>query len=67
MFSSHTDRAILLLMKVFQEVGEKARLDKSTGRRGLSFVVEFVKISTGFATIIAVALLVLHAASAAAL
>jgi len=34
-------------------------------RRILPFLVEFVKFSTGFAVIIAVALLTLHAASAA--
>ena len=33
------------------------------GRRGLPFFVEFVKFATGFVTIVAVALLVLKAAS----
>lgn len=40
-------------------------LDKKTERRALPFVVEFVKFSTGFAVIVAVALLTLHVASAA--
>jgi hypothetical protein len=34
-------------------------------RRMLPFVVEFVKFATGFAVIVAVALLTLHVASAA--
>lgn len=34
-------------------------------RRALPFFIEFVKFSTGFAAIIAVALLTLHVASAA--
>jgi hypothetical protein len=34
-------------------------------RRALPFFVEFVKFATGFAVIIAVALVALHAASAA--
>ena len=38
---------------------------KETERRALPFVVEFVKFATGFAVIIAVALLTLHVASAA--
>ena len=38
---------------------------KETERRALTFVVEFVKFATGFAVIIAVALLTLHVASAA--
>lgn len=37
----------------------------SKARRILPFLIEFVKFSTGFAAIIAVALLALHAASAA--
>jgi len=36
-------------------------------RRALPFFVEFVKFSTGFAVIIATALIALHAASAAML
>jgi hypothetical protein len=38
---------------------------KDAERRMLPFLVEFVKFSTGFAVIIAVALLTLHIASAA--
>jgi hypothetical protein len=40
-------------------------MKKSTGRRLLPFVTEFIKFSTGFAAIIAAALLSLHVASAA--
>lgn len=36
-----------------------------TERRMLPFFIEFVKFTTGFAVIVAVALLSLHAASAA--
>ena len=41
---------------------EKVRTQE---RRALPFFVEFVKFSTGFAAIVAVALLTLHVASAA--
>ncbi len=41
----------------------KDRLDAE--RRMLPFVIEFVKFSTAFAVVIAVALLTLHAATAA--
>ncbi len=40
-------------------------MQKNTPRRALPFFIEFVKFSTGFAVIIAVALFTLHAASAA--
>jgi hypothetical protein len=40
-------------------------MQKDKERRMLPFVVEFVKFSSAFAVIIAVALLTLHAASAA--
>ncbi|HQT82751.1 MAG TPA: hypothetical protein PLW99_01210 [Candidatus Paceibacterota bacterium] len=42
---------------------DKSRRDAE--RRMLPFVVEFVKFATGFAVIVAVALLTLHVASAA--
>jgi hypothetical protein len=42
---------------------DKSRRD--TERRMLPFVVEFVKFATGFAVIVAIALLTLRAASAA--
>ncbi len=38
---------------------------RAAERRALPFFVEFVKFSTGFAVIIATALIALHAASAA--
>ena len=37
---------------------------RAAERRALPFVVEFVKFATGFAAIIAVALVALHAAAA---
>jgi hypothetical protein len=40
---------------------------RETERRALPFFVEFVKFSTGFAVIIATALIALHVASAAML
>jgi len=40
---------------------------RDTERRALPFFVEFVKFATGFAVIIATALIALHAASAAML
>ena len=39
--------------------------DRDTGRRMLPFFIEFVKFSSGFAAIIAAALLTLHVASTA--
>lgn len=44
--------------------GNKESL-RARERRMLPFVVEFVKFATGFAAIVAVALLTLHVASAA--
>jgi hypothetical protein len=40
-------------------------MKRDTRRRILPFITEFVKFSTGFAVIVAVALLSLHIASAA--
>ena len=44
---------------------QKTNTRRATERRMLPFVVEFVKFATGFAVIVAVALLTLHVASAA--
>ncbi|MBI5406057.1 hypothetical protein HY972_03435 [Candidatus Kaiserbacteria bacterium] len=44
---------------------QKNKDRQDSERRMLPFFVEFVKFSTGFAAIVAVALLALHAASAA--
>ena len=40
-------------------------MKRDSARRMLPFVTEFVKFSTGFAVIVAAALLTLHVASAA--
>lgn len=40
-------------------------MQKDTERRMLPFVTEFMKFATGFAVIVAAALLALHVASAA--
>ena len=44
---------------------QKNKVQNARARRALPFFVEFVKFSTGFAAIIAAALLSLHIASAA--
>lgn len=44
---------------------QKNNAQSARERRMLPFFVEFVKFSTGFAAIVAVALLTLHVASAA--
>ena len=44
---------------------QKTNARRAAERRMLPFVVEFVKFATGFAVIVAVALLTLHVASAA--
>ncbi len=46
-------------------MNQKNNAQRARERRMLPFFVEFVKFSTGFAAIIAVALLTLHVASAA--
>jgi len=45
--------------------GGKSFLPAKKERRGLPFFVEFVKFASGFSVLIAAALLVLHAATAA--
>lgn len=44
---------------------QRTRAERARERRMLPFFVEFVKFCTGFAVIIAVALITLHIASAA--
>ena len=46
-------------------MNQKDKESRDTGRRMLPFFIEFVKFSTGFAAIVAVALLTLHFANAA--